>query len=92
MFGLFKVRGHSMSPNLCHGDVVMTKRRRGYQVGQVIVIRHHSLGMVVKRIQRVMPDGYVVAGDHPDSTDGAYLGRIAANQVAGVVILPRIND
>lgn len=93
MFRLFRVRGHSMSPSLRHGDVVIIKRqRRGYHVGQVIVAHHDSLGAIIKRIKRVAPDGYEVEGDHPDSTAGIYLGCIQPSQIAGRVIFPAISQ
>lgn len=87
MFGwrIARVEGDSMSPTLSDGDYVFA-RRKVATLGDVVLIRHMSLGLIVKRICKIdETHHYTVAGDNPRSTSSDAMGLIPREAITGVV-------
>ena len=66
-----------MEPTLHDGDWILARRDGRAGVGDVVVLEHPQRpGMlIVKRVERVDPDGYWVVGDAPGaSTDSRHFG------------------
>lgn len=87
MFGwrLARVEGDSMSPTLSDGDYVFARRKVAL-LGDVVLIRHMNLGLIVKRICKIdETHHYTVAGDNPRSTSSDALGLIPVEAIVGVV-------
>lgn len=86
--GIHRVQGLSMTPNFLHDDYVLTFRWRfsRFRVGDVVVVRHPSLGTIIKRIAQMDDRGrLLLAGDHPASTDSATLGWQSPERLLGAV-------
>lgn len=82
-----------MLPTLEPGDVVLAARRQ-VRCGDVVVIRHPSAlhGVWVKRVRELSELQVFVVGDNlAESSDSRTHGRIALDDVLGVVTstLPR---
>lgn len=84
-----EVAGDSMQPTYAAGDWLLCRRKRFPGVGDVVVLERLGVGLVVKRVAQVRPDGRLwVLGDNPDpaaSTDSRAWGPLAASDVLGVV-------
>ncbi|MDQ3990707.1 MAG: S26 family signal peptidase [Actinomycetota bacterium] len=83
------VAGDSMEPVLRDGDFVVALRRADPVPGDVVVVHLPGRGREgVKRVARITPAGYWVAGDNPvASTDSRTFGPVPFDAVAGVVRL-----
>ncbi len=96
MLRLLRVQGDSLSPEYQEGDFVVLAAivagaagpffSRRLKPGDVIVFRHVQYGTLIKKVERVTPEGIEVAGTHPDSLDSRLLGSIDARDVVGKVI------
>ncbi len=86
-----RVRGVSLAPRFREGDYVVISRIpllfRRPAVGDVVVFKQHEYGQLIKRVERIRPDGsLVVRGDDIDSLDSRRFGPVQAAAVEGVVI------
>ena len=69
------VSGHSMEPTYHTGDLVITKARPSYSIGEVVVYKVPGSGAasgreVVHRLHEVLPDGKLLAkGDNNRTSD-----------------------
>jgi len=77
-----------MSPAFAHNDYVVSFgcRLTRYCVGDVVVVKHPSLGVIIKRI--IETDGQqrvLLAGDNPASTDSLTIGWQPHQQLIGKV-------
>ena len=92
MFQFLKVTGESLSPSFHEGDYVLIAKSpfllRSLHSGEVIVFRHPSYGVMIKRIERLSPDGneIYVLGTHPESTDSRQFGPVRREDVVGKVL------
>jgi phage repressor protein C with HTH and peptisase S24 domain len=80
------VRGPSMAPTLCDGDVVLVRFGAKPRPGRVVLVRWPARPdqLSVKRAVRPDGDGWIVRGDNSfGSTDSATLGPA---HVLGVVL------
>lgn len=80
------VRGSSMVPALCDGDVVVVRTRAEPEVGEVVLVRWAARPwqLSVKRAVRREDGGWHVEGDNPfGSTDSRELGPA---RVVGVAV------
>jgi phage repressor protein C with HTH and peptisase S24 domain len=82
-----------MYPCLASGDEVLIDPRRRPQPGDVVVAYHplHSTLAVVKRVERVEPDGRLfLESDNRDSieptSDSRSYGAVDPQRVLGVVV------
>ncbi|GAA1378225.1 S24/S26 family peptidase [Catellatospora chokoriensis] len=88
---LITVRGNSMRPALHDGDRLIVRVGRAPAVGDLVVFRagdvvpQADVTWMVKRVQRVEPDGSVtVRGDAADSQDSRHFGAVPRGSVLGV--------
>jgi signal peptidase len=68
------VAGESMLPTLDSGDAVLTLRRSGYDVGDIVAYRvpagEPGAGtVVIHRIVRTTPEGFLLQGDNNEGLD-----------------------
>ena len=92
--GRYEVRGESMSPTLRPGDRLLVLR--GIHVmtaprpGEIVLARVAALPgrEVIKRVQGVVPGGYVLLGDNAAaSTDSRHFGAVPRGAITGRVLL-----
>ncbi len=63
------VSGNSMEPLLQRGDLAILRKTYAYDVGDIVVYRHPSLGPVIHRIISVSEGRYLLQGDNNAWTD-----------------------
>ncbi|HBF08898.1 MAG TPA: peptidase S24 [Gammaproteobacteria bacterium] len=83
---VFKVSGDSMLPTLRDGSYIMCWKSpfTQFKAGQILVIRHEQLGLIIKRaIQKDKAGYFYLAGDNPMSTSTDTIGAIHPKQVVG---------
>ena len=89
MFGwrVTRVDGDSMAPGLEHGDYVISQNPSlGTAPGDVLLVRHPTLGLIVKRVLRVDEAGCcVLGGDNALSMCSDTIGSITPTMIVGVV-------
>ena len=86
MFVLRRVDGLSMAPAYKHGKLVVAWRWSKPKVGDVVIVRHHSLELI-KRVNRMEEDKVYVLGDNPEeSTDSRHYGWLPLSSILAVVI------
>ena len=78
LWKVFRVSGDSMSPTIVNGDYVLAgKYKSNPNKGNIAVIEHPSLGILIKRIDQVGEDGKAfVSGDNDFSTPQRIIGPI----------------
>lgn len=84
----FRISGNSMQPLLKPGDEVLIAPGATPVPGDIVVARHPFRRDVrlIKRVQAVVGDRYVLTGDNPaESTDSRTFGPVAAEQIIGRV-------
>lgn len=83
----FRVAGPSMAPALPDGTTVLVRSQVPAH-GDVVVVRLPDTDrVVVKRVQRVEPDGRLfLRGDGERTTDSRDYGAVPAERVVGVVV------
>jgi phage repressor protein C with HTH and peptisase S24 domain len=76
-----------MEPNLSDGDYVVAATRLWRpRLNKMAVVRHQDFGILVKRIHRHSPGGYLLSSDNPLGTDSRTLGQVPKQQVIGPVL------
>ena len=60
-----KVKGDSMQPSICAGDVVIVRRQQNCESGYVAVILVNGEDATIKRIKK-LPDGIMLIPNNPD--------------------------
>ncbi len=85
MFGLkvIRVAGDSMSPALPEGSFVLFRKAGQYRIGDVVLVHHPNLGIIVKRIAAFEPGFLWLKGDHPSSVSREVMGCLPLNRVLG---------
>jgi len=92
MFRPIKVTENSLSPEYREGDYVVITTipffLRRIRAGDVIVFRHPSYGIMIKRVERVLGAGdqFFVVGEHPYSVDSRQFGPVSKEALLGKVI------
>jgi len=92
MIQILKVTGESLSPFFLEGDFVVVSKIpfvfQRIQPGDTVVFRQPGYGTLIKRVERISPDGeqLFVLGVHPDSTDSRQFGALSRRQLIGKVI------
>lgn len=77
-----------MSPTFNDGDFVVSRRNfiRRYQAGDVVVVRHPTLGVIIKRIAAISTDyEFWLEGENPHSINSAAMGWLASSCILGKV-------
>lgn len=90
-FQLMLIQGDSMLPSYHNMQlVILNKYDRDYEVGDVIAIKSKGLdAIIVKRIDKIYPDGYYVLGDnreHSVDSRDERVGLIEESAIIGKVI------
>ncbi|MEO1642467.1 MAG: S24/S26 family peptidase [Pseudomonadota bacterium] len=88
MFGftLAYVRGDSMSPRLHDGQVKLFRRRKAYQVGDIVLAEHPSLGLIIKQIQGLESGFLTLRGLNSASISATKIGQIPVERVVGRLV------
>jgi signal peptidase I len=86
-----KITGNSLSPEYQEGDFVLVSKIPFWLVspseGNIIAFRQPGFGLLIKRIQQVLPDGSVnVIGTQPESIDSRVFGPVRRENILGKVI------
>jgi phage repressor protein C with HTH and peptisase S24 domain len=91
--GLARVRGESMLPTLCPGDVLLVSYRRVPRPGRLVVARFADGTVAVKRAAERRPTrtgaaGWWLLSDNPDrGVDSRHRGVVADADVVAVPVL-----
>lgn len=81
----WRVRGASMEPEYCDGDLVLIDPGSEPTAGRAVVARHPYKNLeVIKYVKSIDPDGYVVL-ESPDGQDSSQFGRVPLHTVQGAV-------
>lgn len=77
-----------MSPTLNAGDFVVVWRRvRRLQLGDLVVCNHPDYSRLIKRINAIDLNGnYLLEGDNPSSLSPEKMGWLSLNQMYGKVV------
>src|SRR5262245_1754495 len=92
MLRVVRVDGESMSPTLEDGDFVVAlggPLAGGHRRGDIVVVDHVRLGLLVKRIAALHPatDQVELAGDGAASCSRESLGRVPRRAILGRAVL-----
>lgn len=78
-----------MSPHFVHGDYVFCIRHRWqrFNVGDVVVVNHPELSIIIKRIARLREAdaSFLLSGDNPQSTSSEVMGWLPKSAFLGRV-------
>jgi hypothetical protein len=87
----FRISGHSLRPGLRDGDIVLAitaPRLWRLRPGARVIFRQPSYGLLVKKIDHLLPDGRLfVVGAAPSSVDSYEFGPITPNEIIGTVLI-----
>ncbi len=91
MLRLLKISGESLAPEFQGGDFVFISKIpflfSSPAKGDVIAFRQPGYGLLIKRIEAVLPDGSLgVRGTQPDSVDSRVFGPVRRESILGKVI------
>jgi signal peptidase I len=83
-----RVRGTSMLPNFSDQDyvVAMNWPYSSLQPGQVVLVLHPVLGLIIKRIFVIDFRYYKLVGDHSSSISPEQMGWVERAQIIGRII------
>ena len=88
MLRIFRVSGSSMEPTLSDGDYVVAATNWWRpRENKLAVVHHQEYGVIIKRVHRHTPRGYILSSDNLLGTDSRTLGEIPQQQVIGPVLL-----
>lgn len=90
MLKIVRVSGDSMQPSLLDGDfvVVLTWPKKALRTGQVVVVTCPHLGILIKRVQEILPNGeFFLSGDNTAASLATEkMGRFNSQGVIGKVL------
>ena len=78
-----------MTPDLPGGTFALFRRARAIRVGDIVLVRHRVYGQIVKRVTRIAPEGYQLAGTSPTSTSPEKLGIVPKRTILGTLLWTR---
>ncbi len=87
--GLNKIQGDSMLPVFKPNDFVFSlpRYKSRYQVDDVVIVQHPSLGKIIKRIRSIEQNYVLLVGDNlQQSTSTESIGSIPLKLIKGRVI------
>lgn len=84
-----RIVGHSMSPILKHGQLVIGLRWLPPRQGAVVILRHEGKEKIKKISEMSQGNIYVVGNNTEASTDSRQFGWLPKKSIIGVVIWPR---
>ena len=89
-WGVFRVRGHSMAPDLKDGDFAVFRRLAGnapLRPGSIVLVDHPGLGLIVKTLGPVDDDGrFSLSGKSSLSSAPEAMGTVARDAIMGRVV------
>ena len=89
LFFIRRIVGGSMLPNLTPGQIIIGRRSKHFELGDVVILSHEGLEKI-KRIAHIEGEKLYVLGDNAEaSTDSRQFGLIAPEQVLAKVVWPR---
>lgn len=75
-----------MHPALPHGKIVFASRLHKPKIGDVVIVKHHSVE-VLKRVHDIKEDHVYLLGDNPqESTDSRHYGWLPISRIKAVVL------
>lgn len=83
---LVKVSGDSMSPLLADGEYAVMKKPRVLRPGQIYVVSHIDLGLIVKRLKSVENGRCIFEGVNPASTPASLIAPVDPDRIKGHVV------
>jgi nickel-type superoxide dismutase maturation protease len=89
---IIKVTGESLSPFFRDGDYVLVAKfpflLKRIKPGDILVFRHPLFGTMIKRLERLSPDGedLFVVGEDAFSNDSRRFGPIRRADLVGKVV------
>ena len=92
MLQFIKISGSSLLPEYREGDFVLVGKIPPFSCsvrrGDVVVFRDPLYGKMIKKVDRVGPDGSLiyVIGTHEDSVDSRQFGGVNKGNLVGKVI------
>ena len=82
--------GHSMSPTLKDGEVVLVDRAAKIAVGDIVIARHpiEQNSEIVKRVTQINEQGhYFLVGDNlEESNDSRHFGAVTREYIKGKIV------
>lgn len=94
MFGLslVKISGESMDPVLPHGSHILFRRSARIEAGNVVLVDHPHLGVIVKVIANISERGAELEGFSPLSTSRAKMGVVPHQAMRGKMVAAYLPD
>ncbi|MBA2558928.1 MAG: S26 family signal peptidase [Propionibacteriales bacterium] len=87
VFGLAVVRGRSMEPTLYDGDRLVIWYGAAPKIGALCVVRLPGRPVAVKRVTRLVADGWWVERDNPEEgVDSWLVGAVPQHDVVARVV------
>lgn len=89
MLRIVKIVGDSMAPAIEANTYALVRPTwlKRLEVGDIIVVNHPSLGLIVKRLVCLdYISGHQISGDSSDSLSKEALGRVPTHDISGVLM------
>jgi signal peptidase I len=89
-----KVRGMSMSPFICDGDVVMINalKESPIKVGDVVACTHPDTGkLMIHRVVQINGKQYLLKGDHLYDNDGWFEKKDIHGHIKNEIMVKKIH-
>ena len=80
----YRVQGESMAPILASDDVVLIRKGKRYEIGDVVVARHpHKKTTLIKYVAEVDENEFVSLSS-PHGTDSQQFGKVPMAKIIGI--------
>lgn len=89
---LVKISGASMDPVLPEGSHILFRRSTRIEAGNVVLVDHAHLGVIVKTIVKIDERGVELSGFSPLSTSRAKMGVIPHQAMRGKMVMAYLPD
>ena len=84
-----RIHGDSMWPTFRDGDSIQAESGKLPELGDIVVAKHPWKKMhIIKRVKKILSDGYFLEGDNPDPTgseDSHNFGLIPSASIIGII-------
>lgn len=81
---ILQVLSNSMSPEFNKGDIIVIKKQKDYEIGEIITYQTNEKDYVTHRVIEKYEDGFITKGDNNNVEDKE---KIKIEQIKGKVIL-----